>query len=195
MSVLKELFGSSAPRLLCQDGTIVPASAALSNKRYVMLYISASWCPPCRSFTPKLAMFHERFNQQHSFEVVFVSGDRDEASMLAYYHNARHSGLSVSGAEGSHGNWFAVPYGEASKVYSHLVRCHNVWSIPTLLLFELETGKLVTPHARDHVIRNLHTAAGFPWEGVDPPAVSLQQVWKVVVVLIVLYLIHLVVAN
>ena len=47
-------------------------SSTLKNK-YIGLYFSASWCGPCRSFTPELI----KFRNQHAenFEVVLVGGD------------------------------------------------------------------------------------------------------------------------
>ncbi|CAN0006606.1 unnamed protein product, partial [Hapterophycus canaliculatus] len=45
-------------------------------------YFSASWCGPCRKYTPQLAALYNRAKSQHkAFEVVFVSLDGDEDSM------------------------------------------------------------------------------------------------------------------
>jgi nucleoredoxin len=52
---------------------------------FTALYFSAQWCPPCRMFTPKLVDWYKKFKAEHpNFELVFVSGDRDEASMSKY---------------------------------------------------------------------------------------------------------------
>ena len=77
------LFGSGL-QLLAQDGATAPA-AALASKKVVGLYFSAHWCPPCRGFTPKLADAYRKISADKSFEIVFVSSDRDEAAFASYY--------------------------------------------------------------------------------------------------------------
>ena len=54
--------------------------------KYLMLYFSAHWCPPCRAFTPKLSKFYEKLKAQRSdFELVFVSSDSDEEKFKEYF--------------------------------------------------------------------------------------------------------------
>jgi nucleoredoxin len=53
--------------------------------KFVALYFSAHWCPPCRLFTPKLVEWYKEFKAKHpEFELVFVSGDESKAAMQAY---------------------------------------------------------------------------------------------------------------
>ena len=59
--------------------------AELGGARLVALYFSASWCGPCRRFTPELVRAYRELKQQHpEFEVVFVSADRSAGDMLGY---------------------------------------------------------------------------------------------------------------
>ena len=61
------------------------ATADLDDK-YLMLYMSAHWCPPCRRFTPKLAKAYTALkNQRDDFELIFVSSDRDQSSFDQYH--------------------------------------------------------------------------------------------------------------
>jgi len=55
------------------------------SPKYVALYFSAHWCPPCRMFTPKLVEWYNQFKAEHpNFELVFVSSDQDENAMKEY---------------------------------------------------------------------------------------------------------------
>jgi nucleoredoxin len=61
------------------------ATASLNNIKFFAFYYSASWCPPCRAFTPKLVDFYNSFKPQHpDFEVIFVCHDNNANDMLDY---------------------------------------------------------------------------------------------------------------
>ena len=62
-------------------------SSDLTKKKYIIFYFSASWCGPCRKFSPQLVDFYKK-NKNDNFEVVLVSSDRDEKAMLAYMKKA-----------------------------------------------------------------------------------------------------------
>lgn len=53
----KKLFGND---LFDAEGKKVSVSNALKSRKYVGIYSSASWCGPCRIFTPKLLEFAEK---------------------------------------------------------------------------------------------------------------------------------------
>jgi thiol-disulfide isomerase/thioredoxin len=57
--------------LLSKDGP-VSARDALKGK-YVGVYFSASWCPPCQRFTPKLVEAYTDSLKGKNLEIVFVS--------------------------------------------------------------------------------------------------------------------------
>jgi nucleoredoxin len=57
----------------------------LTGVKYWAFYYSASWCPPCRAFTPSLVSFYRDFKPSHpDFELVFVNADHTEDAMLNY---------------------------------------------------------------------------------------------------------------
>lgn len=68
----------------------------LSGVKYYALYFSASWCGPCRNFTPKLVREYQRLKQKHpEFEVVFVSGDHSSGDMRDYMKEDRMPFLAL----------------------------------------------------------------------------------------------------
>ena len=78
---------NSMPSSLLQSssGATINIDNALGNK-VILLYFSASWCGPCRAFTPKLMqLYNQREQENLSFEVVFVSCDHSKQEMLSYY--------------------------------------------------------------------------------------------------------------
>ncbi len=82
---MENIFGSNL-QLLAHDGTKKPVTA-LSRTKVVGLYFSAHWCPPCRAFTPKLAATYNTITAAgKSFEIVFVSSDKDEATFASHYN-------------------------------------------------------------------------------------------------------------
>eukprot|EP00976_Prorocentrum_cordatum_P100634 1192309-Prorocentrum_minimum.AAC.2 len=79
---MEALFGST----LLGKGGDVKVGDALAGKEVVGLYFSAHWCPPCRAFTPKLAeVYNGLVASGKSFEIVFVSSDKDEEQFNEYY--------------------------------------------------------------------------------------------------------------
>jgi nucleoredoxin len=61
-------------------------SAKALQSKTLALYFSASWCPPCRAFTPALASTYENKKKSNDdFEFLFVSADKDPASFAGYH--------------------------------------------------------------------------------------------------------------
>jgi nucleoredoxin len=57
----------------------------LAGVRFFALYFSASWCGPCRAFTPELVDAYGKIRALYpEFEVVHVNRDRSPAAMAAY---------------------------------------------------------------------------------------------------------------
>ncbi|MEI6105960.1 MAG: thioredoxin-like domain-containing protein [Opitutae bacterium] len=69
-----------------QNGKLGKVSvASLDDVKYYALYYSASWCGPCRQFTPGFVSTYRELKQAYpEFEVVFISADHSAADMLGY---------------------------------------------------------------------------------------------------------------
>ncbi len=60
-------------------------NSKLAGVKYWAFYYSASWCPPCRAFTPELVNFYNEFKPSHpDFELIFVNDDRSDGDMINY---------------------------------------------------------------------------------------------------------------
>jgi len=116
--------------------------------KHLGLYFSAHWCPPCRSFTPKLAEWYRKVkvDLEDKFEIIFCSGDRDEDGMKSYYQEQREAG----------GEWLCMPY----DVKDNLDPVFEVQGIPCFIIVDPE-GKVVNKTARS-IVPDAE-AGGFPW--------------------------------
>eukprot|EP01041_Mallomonas_annulata_P013405 gene13405-28428_t len=141
MTSFTELLGDD---LLTKSG-LAKTSTVLDDK-YVALYFSAHWCPPCRGFTPQLAKFYDNFKSKgKDLEIIFVSSDRDEAQFNEYYSSMP---------------WLALPYSARDKKAT-LSSQYGVKGIPTLIILNKD-GSLITDSGRSRVVSD-PMGEQFPW--------------------------------
>jgi thiol-disulfide isomerase/thioredoxin len=133
--------------LLNSEGKEV-SSATLTGK-YVGLYFSASWCGPCRSFTPELIKF--RNQHKDKFEVVLVGGDGSAKDQAKYVKKYEMPWLSM------------INQSDAAKQASKSL---GVQYIPFLVILDPD-GQVVS---KDGVkeIRTLKNAAMDSWMASAP---------------------------
>lgn len=99
---LRKLVGD---KLQGKDGDV---DTTAFKEKYVGLYFSAHWCPPCRGFTPKLVEWYNTFKSsanKDKMEMIFVSSDRDEAAFNEYYAEMP---------------WHALPFSDRDRKVSTL---------------------------------------------------------------------------
>lgn len=145
------LIGPAGERLKTRE--------ALSNKTAVGLYFSASWCPPCRAFTPQLSEKYRTSYRGKGMEIVFVSSDRDEPSFKEYH---------------SHMPWLALPF-DAFQVRQSLASRFSVRGIPMLVVLDAQKPgmSVITSDGRQDVMTDqsgsryfgIQVAPKFPGQG------------------------------
>lgn len=75
------MFGDT---LEMKDGTRVKTKDVIAGKKFVLLYFTASWCPPCRKFTPDLVKFAKENPDAKDFAIVVVTSDRNAPAHMGY---------------------------------------------------------------------------------------------------------------
>ena len=127
--LLEDLLGDV---ILNGEGAELSRSEALKDK-HLALYFSASWCTPCKRFTRELVKTHAGIKaKRDDFEIVFVSGDRDEKSFKDYFKQMP---------------WLALPFDE--ERFEALSSHFDVEGIPTLVLLDPQ-GKVITAKGVQH---------------------------------------------
>ncbi len=126
--------GSLPSTLLVRENatSVLKQTEDLLAGKVIAIYFSASWCPPCRKFTPVVSeSWTQAKAEKLPFEVVFASCDHDESSFLDYFHR--------------HHPWLALPYDSESR--TKLAEHFKVSGIPRLVVLNKD-GKIIEDNAR-----------------------------------------------
>jgi thiol-disulfide isomerase/thioredoxin len=90
--ITEDLMGKLTDPL---TGTPTPLDAS-KQPRYFAFYRGASWCAPCRQFSPSLVKFYNETKPKHpEFEIIYISGDKTTADMRGYAKEAGFSWRAV----------------------------------------------------------------------------------------------------
>lgn len=94
--------------------------------KYYVFYYTASWCGPCRQFTPTLVEFYKK-HKNANFEIILLSSDRNEKSMLEYAKKDKMP-------------WPQVEFAKARNMGRMLN--HGVRGIPSLIVCDAQGNNL-----------------------------------------------------
>ena len=154
----KEIEALLGPTILTKAGApavSTSSASALGSADICLLYFSASWCPPCRSFTPILKGFYEKNGKKNGIRVVFVSSDSDLQSFEEYYKKMPWLSLSTDA--------------DSASIKQKLAQMFQIRGIPSLIAIDAKSGKYITKDARSDVM-----GAG----GDDAKQKEVIQKWK-----------------
>jgi thiol-disulfide isomerase/thioredoxin len=127
-----EKLGLTDDNILDGDMNAVPLSSF--EGKIVGLYFSASWCGPCRHFTPKLAeKYQSLVDAGELFDIILICGDSSE-------DNARDYFASMP--------WKMLRF-EDQEVNELANEVFEVEGIPTLVLVNCESGNIITSDGRN----------------------------------------------
>ena len=104
------------------------ANLAELNGKVIAVYFSASWCPPCRAFSPRLVELADKLHADGKpFAIVLVGCDRDERAALAYMKDHKMTG-------------YLIPPGSDAK--AALAKRYGVSAIPYLVIVDSSARSL-----------------------------------------------------
>ena len=149
---LREFFGDE---LLTDEGQ--EADLSELNGKIIAIYFSASWCPPCRAFSPLLAKLEKELQDQGKpFALVLVGCDQTRQKSLDYMKSHDMTG-------------YLVPPEANAKI--SLSKRYRVSGIPYLVIVD-DAGKTLDPSARA-TVQSRPDDAWKIWTGTgDAPATS-----------------------
>ena len=132
------------------SGKITPYDdTALEGLKYIAIYFSAGWCPPCHRFTPSLVKDYPKLKALNpNFELVFASNDKNENEMLSYMLEFKMP-------------WPAVEFDK--RRLAPLGR-YKARGIPNLVFIEAATGNVISASYKGN-------------EYIGPDSV-LRDIWK-----------------
>lgn len=127
------------------EGDTVSIEEIQAESKYIGLYFSAHWCPPCKGFTPQLVKAYKEHLKAKGLEIIFVSSDRDMGAFQGYFGEMP---------------WLAIPQGDKRK--GKLDKMYDVEGIPTFVIVDAKSGKTITTEGRGSVGSDPE-GAEFPW--------------------------------
>ncbi|KAK4263193.1 hypothetical protein QN277_028645 [Acacia crassicarpa] len=136
------LSSSERDYLVRNNGNQVKIESLVGKK--VGLYFSASWCGPCRQFTPILVELYNEVSPKGDFELIFVSVDEDEDAFKGYFSKIP---------------WLAIPFSDSDS-RNRLDGLFKARGIPHLVILD-ENGKVVTDDGAE-VVRE-YGAEAYPF--------------------------------
>lgn len=116
-----------------QSGALRPFEPArLEHVKFYAVYFSASWCGPCKAFTPELVDAYGKIRALYpEFEIILVNRDRSPAAMAAYMRDDRMPWPALG--------WTAIATSDLNRYAGN--------GIPCLVLVD-EKGKVLSDSYR-----------------------------------------------
>lgn len=105
----------------------------LDEKKIIGLYFSASWCPPCRKFTPIISTLYEDMIEYYDdIEFIFISSDKTNLEFNNYWDKMSFPALSY----------------EYREKKEELVKLYDIGPIPALVFIDTN-GNIISKDGKN----------------------------------------------
>lgn len=139
-------------------GSVVLTNKALKNVKLIGLYFSASWCPPCKQFSPILKQFYHTVNditeekeddedennknkKPRNLEIIYVSSDRTIPSFEEYYATLQPF-LTIS-----------VKSKDCIAIKQKLAQQFLITGLPSLIILDGKNLNYITNDAKNAIMK------------------------------------------
>jgi nucleoredoxin len=131
LSPIEVLVGNT----VLKKKTVIKTESAMQDKELLLLYFSASWCPPCKAFSPILKEFYSMVKDSSKMEVIYVGSDRSLEEFETYYSTMPWLAIGIDGVQ----------------IKKNLAKKLQITGIPALIVLDVKTGYFITNNARNEV--------------------------------------------
>ena len=115
--------------LLNKQLCCVKPEETLKCKDIILFLFTASWCPSCAMFLPKIKEIFELAEQKKTrMEIIYVNCEPERRKMEEYFMK-------------EHGNWYALPYDSFKNKELHLR--YNITYVPEVVALKHD-GTIIT---------------------------------------------------
>jgi nucleoredoxin len=119
-----------------QDVRVEKSVDYIPNVPYLILYFTASWCPPCKKFSPQLQQFLQ--NNPNDVDVICITVDAEQYDFVNYVKEYNFKFI----------NW------EEQSVIKYLSKRLNVQVLPTCMVVNVANLSVLTKWGREAVANN-----------------------------------------
>ena len=191
---------AASPSASSASNPSTPPAHLFAPNAVICLYFSASWCPPCRAFSPRLAAAYEKMKGKCAANAKKTDGDADGGdggdsaptqteTFLVGFDRTRADYERYA----SQMPFPAIAWDDEAGAREQLAAAASLRGIPTLVLVRGSDGRILTTDGKTRVLRDPGLER-WPWAGCKP-ATNVLPLWAQWVALGVFYLLMKVLAK
>jgi len=124
----------------------------VQGKEFLLIYFSASWCPPCHRMTPLLAQFYAE--TKASLEIIFASSCENQEKFDDYFEMMPFKAFEYQGSPSSYA-YNRKKLIEEGAEQGWLAKKLGPKSLPTLVVLDGQTGRVLVEAAQRQITQGV----------------------------------------